>query len=149
MDRRLMELARGPGGPGAAAAILARMEERDREAALADLTALDPALARLVRERMFTFEDLGRLDVRALSLILRSVAQTDLVLALRGVAEEKREAILAGLSERARALAREDTEALGPQRAADVEEARRRILKTAHSLEAEGRLRLMPEATGR
>lgn len=144
-----MELARGPGGPGAAAAILARMDARDREAALADLAALDPALARLVRERMFTFEDLGRLDVRALSLVLRGVAQDELALALRGLAEEKREAILAGLSERVRALVRDDAEALGPQRAADVEEARRRILKTARALEAEGRLRLLPETTGR
>jgi len=145
MGGRFVALARGPGGPGAAAAILAQMDAATRDAALAEIEAHDPALARLVRERMFTFEDLGRLPPRDLALVLRAVDRADLALALRGLAEKNREAILAGLSERMRAMLREDADAMGPQRAQDVEEARRRIVKAARALEAEGRVRLLPD----
>lgn len=145
MSKRFVELAKTPGGPGTVAAILAQMDAAFRAAALAEIAEHDPALARLVQDRMFTFEDLGRLDARTLSTLLRLVDRKDLALALRGIAAEKREAILAGLSDRARALVREDADAMGPQRAKDVEDARRRIVKAARTLEAEGTVRLLPE----
>ena len=71
------------------AAILVQMDAGARAAALGEIEAHDPALARLVRERMFTFEDMGKLDAKSLSTLLRAVDRNDLALGLRGLEAER------------------------------------------------------------
>ncbi len=102
----------------------------------------DAALATRVRQAMFTFSDLRRVDGRAMREILREVPTEQLVTALKGSAQEVLTAVFAGLSARAAELIRDDLELLGKIKKADVENARREVIEVALRLETEGRIDL-------
>ena len=99
-------------------------------------------LANTVRQAMFTFEDLKRLDPRAMRELLREVPTEQLTTALKGVSEPVLVAIFAGLSSRAAELIKDDLEILGHIRKADIEKARVEIVAVALRLETEGRIDL-------
>jgi flagellar motor switch protein FliG len=120
-------------GPGAAAIL------RDFEGA-------DAELAREVRQAMFTFDDLRRVDARSMRELLREVPTERLVIALKGSAPEVARAVFSGLSGRAAELLRDDLELLGKVRRADQEAARREVIDAALKLESEGRVDLGREA---
>lgn len=109
---------------------------------LANLEADDPDLAAIVRQAMFTFDDLGRLDTRAMRTLLREVATDRLTIALRGASDGVTNAVFGGLSGRAADLIRDDLANMGHVRKADVEAARREVIEAALKLEAEGKLSL-------
>jgi flagellar motor switch protein FliG len=105
---------------------------------LSELEAVDPELAERVRELMFVFEDLVKLDDRSLQELLRSVDTQKLAVALKGTNPELREVIERNLSERARTTLTEETDLLGQVRLKDVEEAQSEIVRRVHEMEREG-----------
>lgn len=109
---------------------------------LSRLEAEDPDLAAIVRQAMFTFEDLSRLDTRSMRTLLREVATDRLTIALRGASDAVMTAIFSGLSQRAADLIRDDLANMGHVRKADVEAARKEIVEAALKLEDEGKLSL-------
>lgn len=111
-------------------------------AILATLEADDPDLAAVVRQAMFTFEDLARLDARAMRNLLREAATDRLTIALKNASREVLDAVFRGLSSRAADLIRDDLENLGQVRKAEIEAARKEILETALRLEAAGTISL-------
>ncbi len=126
------------GGVESTARILGRMP-RERNSVLLDTVreraeALADDLARL----MVSFEDLERLDKRAIQALLRVVERPDLVLALKGANQGLREAFLTNLSQRAAADLREEIEMGGPARRSQVKEAQERIVAAARKLAEEG-----------
>jgi flagellar motor switch protein FliG len=127
-----------PGGVDSLAEILNSAGRSAERTVIEGLAGLDPVLADAVRLRMFTFEDLIELEDRDIQLILREVDQKDLVLALRGVAEELKEKILRNLSQRGAEMLREDMEVSPPQRRAVVEEAQGKVVAIVRRLEEDG-----------
>lgn len=109
---------------------------------LATLEAEDPELAGIVRQAMFTFDDLARLDSRAMRNLLREVATDRLTIALKNAPEDVLEAVFRGLSSRAGDLIRDDLENMGHVRKADIETARKEVLEVALRLEAAGTISL-------
>jgi flagellar motor switch protein FliG len=99
---------------------------------------IDPQLAQDIRQRLFTIEDLVKLEDKALQLLLRQVDTKDLALALKGTSDGVRERLFANLSERAQENLKEEMELLGPQRLRDVEQARKEVVRTVRQLEQEG-----------
>ena len=87
---------------------------------------------------LFVFEDIVKLDERAVQQVLREADQKDLVLALRGVADEVKEAMLANMSERGATMLKEEMEIQQPQRKRDVDEAQSRIVAVVRRLEEAG-----------
>jgi flagellar motor switch protein FliG len=104
------------------------------------LAERDPELGEQVRQSMFVFEDLPRLDPRALQLVLRSAEMSDLTVALKGAAEEIRRVVFENLSENAAASLKEDLEAMGPVRRRDVLAAQQRIVTAVRALGEEGKI---------
>lgn len=100
----------------------------------------DEALATRVAALMFVFEDLLGVDDRGIQTLLRDVSTEDLVIGLKGASPEMNEKILSNMSSRAADLLKDDMDARGPVRLADVEEAQKRICDIAKNLEAEGKL---------
>jgi len=117
-------------GKGASSSILATIESEDAE------------LAAIVRMAMFTFEDLGRLDAKAMRGLLREAATDRLTIALKGAPPAVMEAVFRGLSSRAADLIRDDLENLGQIRKAEIEAARKEIIEVALRLEAAGTISL-------
>ncbi len=129
-------------GVAKAAELLNASSKTASSSILSNLEADDPELAAIVRQAMFTFDDLARIDMRGMRTLLREVPTDRLTIALRGAPEAVAEAVFQGLSQRAADLIRDDLEALGHVRKSDVEAARREIIDIALSLEDQGKLSL-------
>lgn len=128
------------GGSKAAAEILAGFGTAAETGALDAIRELDPELAQEIADCMFTFEDLGGLDDRAIQLLLREIQAESLVIALKGVDAALRERILGNMSQRAAETLREDLDAKGPVRLSEVEAEQKEILKVVRRLADEGQL---------
>lgn len=126
------------GGVKSLAQILNSADRATERNVLERLGEQDPELAQQVRDLLFVFEDIVKLDDRALQLVLKEVDQADLPLALRGVSEEVRDKIMRNLSQRAQEILREEMELQPPQRRSVVEEAQARIVAVVRKLEESG-----------
>jgi flagellar motor switch protein FliG len=126
--------------------ILIRADAETERTILGRIDDLDPHLAQDIRQRLFTIEDLIKLEDKALQLLLRQVDTKELAMALKGTSEMVRERIFTNLSERAGENLKEEIELLGPQRLSDVEKARKEVVRTVRQLEQEGSIVLTRSA---
>ena len=115
---------------GAEAALMSRIRD------------VDDNLGTRIQDLMFVFDNLGELDDRNIQRLLRDVATDKLGLALKGADPRVRDKILGNLSKRAADMLREDMDARGPVRVADVESAQKEILGIARKLGDEGEIQL-------
>jgi flagellar motor switch protein FliG len=130
------------GGPKAAADIMNALEPSHGSAIMEQITKSDEALAQLIEDLVFTFEDLGGLDDRSMQELLRQVPGDGLLLALKGADDSLKEKIFKNMSQRAAEMLKDDLESKGPVRVADVEAAQKTILQTARKLAAAGTIAL-------
>lgn len=107
---------------------------------LGNIDRQDPELGERIRNRMYTFDSLAGMSQKHIQLVLRSVEQDDLALALRAAGEEAREAVFSAMSERAAAALKEDMTFLGPTRVSEAEEAQIRISQVIRELESQGQV---------
>jgi flagellar motor switch protein FliG len=128
----------GAGGVKSLADILNHTDRSTERNVLDSLSESDEELSAEVRRLLFVFEDITKLDDRAIQLILREADQKDLSLALRGVSEEVKQRILANMSERGAQMLVEEMEFQPPQRKRDIEEAQGRVVAIVRRLEEAG-----------
>ncbi|MHB1569427.1 MAG: flagellar motor switch protein FliG [Solirubrobacteraceae bacterium] len=126
------------GGVKSLAEILNHADRSTERNVLDSITETDESLGAEVRRLLFIFEDIIKLDDRSIQLILREADQKDLALALRGVADEVKERILANMSERGAQMLVEEMEYQPPQRKRDIEEAQGRVVAIVRKLEESG-----------
>jgi flagellar motor switch protein FliG len=100
----------------------------------------DNELAQKIMDNMFTFDDLEKLDDKAIQALLREVQSESLVIALKGASPELREKIFKNMSTRAAETLREDLESRGPVRLSEVEAEQKELLKTVRRLADEGQI---------
>ena len=130
------------GGPKAAADIMNALEPSHESAVMEQIKKSDEALAQLIEDLVFTFDDLGGLDDRSMQELLRQVPGDGLLLALKGAEESLKEKIFKNMSQRAAEMLKDDLESKGPVRVADVEAAQKTILQQARKLAAAGTISL-------
>ncbi|MGZ3688598.1 MAG: FliG C-terminal domain-containing protein [Bdellovibrionota bacterium] len=118
-------------GVKAVAEMLNVSDKAMRERLMAELEARDPAMAEKVRAQVFTFEDLRKMDPRALQKLLREFPLPKLALALRNMDEDFRAFICTQLSEKAGKILRDEIEAIGPRPLSEVTRAQQEILQRA------------------
>jgi flagellar motor switch protein FliG len=128
------------GGVKTAAEILNFLGASAETAVLDAIRGGDADLAQKIQDQMFTFDDLMKLDNKAIQLVLREVANDALIIALKGAEPEMREKIFANMSSRAAETLREDLESKGPVRLSEVEAQQKEILKTVRRLGDEGQI---------
>ena len=90
--------------------------------------------AERIKQLMFTFDDLVRIDASGIQLVLRQVEKDQLAVALKGSSEEVKELFFVNMSERAGKMMKEDMDAMGAVRLKDVDEAQSGIVKAAKAL---------------
>ncbi len=98
------------------------LEERNRES------------CEKIKQLMFTFDDLVRIDSGGIQTLLREVEKDQLALALKGASEEIKDLFLTNMSKRAAKMMTEDMEAMGAVRLKDVDEAQAMIVSAAKAL---------------
>ena len=100
----------------------------------------DPDLAQKIMDKMFVFDDVMKLDDKAIQMILKEVASESLIVALKGASPELRDKFLSNMSSRAAESLREDLESRGPMRLSEVEAQQKEILKIVRRLADEGQI---------
>lgn len=136
------------GGAKTLAGILNHADRTTERNVLESLADADQGLAEQVRGMLFVFEDIVKLDERAIQQVLREVDQKDLVLALRGAEENVMEIVLKNMSERGAAMLKEEMEIQQPQRKRDVDEAQGRVVAVVRKLEQDGTIVIAGEEDG-
>lgn len=127
--------------------ILKTADPATERAVLADLEARDPELAEEVRSRMFSFEDLAKLDARDVQQALRGLDPAQLALAIKGAPAELVEIIMSNMSERNREAVETERGYLGAVRKSQVEEARAAIVSAVRGMEADGTIVIRRETS--
>jgi flagellar motor switch protein FliG len=128
------------GGPKAAADILNFVERTNEARIMSELDELHPDIAEKIRNLMFTFEDLKKVDDRGIQTILKEVPRDQLVLSLKTASDNLKEQIFRNVSQRAAQMILEDLQALGPVKLKDVEKGQQGIIDITRRLEAEGKI---------
>ena len=130
------------GGVRPIAEILNFVDNATEERVMTGLNEFEPSLADSIRELMFTFEDLGKIDDQSMQVLIREVEKDKWVMALRTASPNLKKKVFGNMSERAGALLKEEIESMGPVRLRDVESAQREIIDFARRLESEGKIYL-------
>lgn len=126
------------GGPRAVADVFNRLGAKSSKATLATIEQVDEELATLIKEMMFTFEDIVTLDKTAITETLKAVDKNDLMLALKSAPEELKEKFFSAMSERAQDAFEEEMQFLGAVKMKDVEGAQRKIVEVVNGLAESG-----------
>ncbi len=128
------------GGVKAAASIMNLTKTALEAAVMGGLRDLDPDMMQKIQDHMFTFENLVGVDNKGIQTIMRNVEPDLMMKALKGASDAVKDKFLGNMSERARGMFKDDMEALGPMRLADVEEAQKLIMRAARKLADAGDL---------
>ena len=119
-----------------------RADRATEKNVIESLEIKSPTIADEVRELMFVFEDIIKLDDKAIQKILREVDTRDIALSLKGAKDDLKEKIFSNMSERARAMLKDDMEYMGPVRAKDVQEVQTKIVRLIRTLESAGEINI-------
>jgi flagellar motor switch protein FliG len=134
------------GGVRAVADLLNELDKEMSKSLLARLEERNAALGNAIRKKLFSFEDLGRLQPADLQRVLREVDSANLAISMKSASESLREKIYASISKRAAEGLREELDLLGPVRLKDVEAAQDTIIQVVRRLEEEGQISLDAES---
>jgi flagellar motor switch protein FliG len=115
----------------------------DRQTETRFMTALEEAnreSAERIKNLMFTFDDLVKLDNASAQTLMRHVDKDKLGVALKGASDAVRQFFLGNMSARAGKMLVDDMQALGPVRLRDVDEAQALLVNLAKDLAAKGEI---------
>ncbi|MFQ5538640.1 MAG: flagellar motor switch protein FliG [Gemmatimonadota bacterium] len=128
------------GGPEAVAEVLNLLSAGIEKDLLDGVAETDVELSEQIKDLMFVFEDIVKLDDAGITRLLRDVETKELAMALKLASEELTDRILNSMSSRARDALQEEMEFLGPVRVSDVETAQANVVKMARALEEAGEI---------
>ncbi|GAA7018024.1 flagellar motor switch protein FliG [Helicobacter pylori] len=126
------------GGLRAVAEIFNRLGQKSAKITLARIESVDNKLAGAIKEMMFTFEDISKLDNFAIREILKVADKKDLSLALKTSTQDLTDKFLNNMSSRAAEQFVEEMQYLGAVKIKDVDVAQRKIIEIVQSLQEKG-----------
>jgi flagellar motor switch protein FliG len=130
------------GGVQTVAQILNVTDRMTNRGILEILEDEDGELVDEIRRLMFVFDDLLKLDDRAIQALLKEVDNTQWAVSLKGASEAIKEKILSNLSQRAAELLKEEMEYLGPVKVSEVETIQQQIVDIVRRLEDSGEIEI-------
>jgi flagellar motor switch protein FliG len=136
------------GGARTVADILNAMERDKSGEELGKIEKADTEMHQQIKDLLFVFDNLLDVDDRGIQALLREVGSDTLAIALRGAEPEVQEKILKNMSKRAAEILKDDMEARGPVKLADVEAAQKEIVTIAQRLADEGTISLGGKGAG-
>ena len=126
------------GGAKVAAGIVNAIDKTRGAQLLETIHQSDQELHQKIKDLMFTFDNLLQIDDRGVQTLLREVASDQLALALRGAEPQMQDKIFRNMSKRAAEILKDDMEARGPVKLAEVEAAQKEIVVVAQKLIEDG-----------
>jgi len=128
------------GGAQLMGEILNRMSRASESTIMAAIEETDAELAVSIRNFMFNFDDVLKLEDRSIQELLREVSSEDLGRALKLVDEGMRDKIYRNMSKRGAEMLREEIEMMPPIRLSEVEVSQRKLVDMTKKLEADGKI---------
>jgi flagellar motor switch protein FliG len=141
-DNKVRPTYHRSGGVRAVADLLNGVDKEMSKNLLARLEERNGQLGAAIRKKMFSFEDLGRLQGSDLQRVLREVDSANLATSMKSASEPIKEKIFGAISKRAAESLRDEIGMLGPVRLKDVEVAQDAIIQVVRRLEEEGSISL-------
>lgn len=111
-------------------------------AVLESIRSFDAELAQKIMDKMFVFDDIIKLDNKAIQVVLKEVPADSLIVALKAAQPALVERFLLNMSSRASEAMREDLESSPPMRLSEVEVQQKEIVKIVRRLADEGEINL-------
>ena len=93
-----------------------------------------------IKNLMFTFDDLIKLDTGSAQTLMRHIDKDKLSVALKGATDPVRQFFMSNMSSRAAKMLVDDMGAMGPVRLRDVDEAQSQLVNLAKDLAAKGEI---------
>ncbi|MEI8379757.1 MAG: FliG C-terminal domain-containing protein [Planctomycetota bacterium] len=130
------------GGVAHAAAVLRESSRANSRTMLAGMDDRDSDLADELRQTLFAFDDLLKLDDETIRVILQETDDRPWALALKASPEPVRQRVLGCLSPRVARAFKEEMESLGPIRLSEMTSVRQQIADSIRRLEDAGLIAL-------
>ncbi len=130
------------GGIPMLAQILNVTDRMTNKGILESLEQDDAELVDEIRRLMFVFDDIMKLDDKAIQSLLKEVETSQWAVALKGASEEIKSKVLGNLSQRAAEMLNEEMEYLGPVKVSDVEGMQQQIVDAVRRLEDSGEIEI-------
>jgi len=106
-----------------------------------------PDYADKIKNLMFTFEDLVKVDSKGMQALLRAIDKSKLTIALKGSSDKIKDLFFSNMSQRASRIIQEELEALGPIKVREVDDAQSEIINVAKELIAKGEIEVSEEGS--
>ncbi|KJR41597.1 flagellar motor switch protein FliG [Candidatus Magnetoovum chiemensis] len=139
-----LDLERGEGvklgGVKKVAQILNQTDKSTEELVLENIEGQDYELADSIRQYMFVFDDLVKIEDRYIQEILKEVSTDELSIALKTATDQLKDKIFKNMSKRAVEILRETIDSRGPIKLSEVEKSQQTITRRARSLSEEGKI---------
>lgn len=126
----------------AVVSIMQRSPKETADAMIEELGKQDPTLADRVRDRMFVFEDIARLDDAAIRRIMQDLDNGVLSVALRKSDEEVKERFFSNMSKRAAEGLLEEMEFAGKMPFSEIKMKQKVVVQVARSLAEQGEIKI-------
>lgn len=144
-DTKMRPAFHSSGGVRAVADLLNQLDKEMSKNLLSRLEERNAGLSAAIRKKLFSFEDLLRLQSADFQRVLREVDSANLATAMKSASETLRERIYGSISKRAAESLKDEIEMLGAVRLKDVEAAQDAIIQVVRRLEEEGQITLEME----
>lgn len=125
------------------ASMLRCLEKTERQEVLTALEENEPETGRRIKELLYTFEDLLRVQDRSMQKLLAEIDSKTLSVALKGANEAIREKLMTNLSKRAREALKEEMEFVGMVPLAQVRDAQKMMVEVLQRLDQAGELMMI------
>jgi flagellar motor switch protein FliG len=138
------------GGIKSAADVLNALNKTVSKAILTSLEERNAELGQAIRQKMFTFADLTRLDNTALQKVMREIDMRDLAMSLKKSDEVLKAKLLGAISKRAAETVNEEMSFMTGLKLKEIEAAQTRIIEVVRRLENDGEIEIeaaQPAAT--
>ena len=126
------------GGIRAVADLFNRLDRQQSRSVLNKIGSAKPEIANSIRQLMFIFEDISKLEDAAIREILQRIDKKTIGQALKGATEQQQNQFFRNMSVRAADMMREEMEIMGPMKKKDVNHAQQKIVDIVRKLEEEG-----------
>jgi flagellar motor switch protein FliG len=139
-DELLLKVARSSGQDAHAriAKIINKLDRKEMEEVLQSLAATRPKEAEIVRNLLFTFEDIAKLSVKTRTTLFENIEAELIIPALNGADATIMDLILSTVPSRTRKVIEQELAAAAPLSEKDIEKARRAVADVALQLADQG-----------
>lgn len=120
--------------------IFTNLDRNSESKYMSMLESRAPEAALKVKDLMFTFDDLVKVDTRGIQRLLRDIEKSKLTIALKGASDSLKSTFFSSMSQRAAKIIMEELESLGPVRVREVDSARFEIMTIAKNLIMDGEI---------